>query len=265
MRQLYAEGAFAPIPVSGGFVFIAQQPSKEETDPLAVVQDAEPVKDEAAQTEPVEGEEQESETAEAEQETAPQTMKVGYKIYRMEENTVNPVTRSVYLLSKFGINYDLFQHNYKHYILCKIIPLSSKQQLVIEPDGQARIVQSGDKLNWIGNLCFEEEPPCGVYLNGNDLWLSYTKAGAVVRYDIRSMHQEMRIGGGKGQRFADPEGVWADDNSVLICATAENRIVRLDLNSFELTTHREFDEPVRTYFRIDQNEIVQLDSGFYVL
>lgn len=244
MRLLYANGAFAPIPVKDGFVFIAQQPLPEPQMP------AEPAES---------GEETAEETA------APAKMTVGYKMYRFRENTVEPVTRSVYLLSKFGINYETYQHDYKRYLPCRILFLSAKQQLVIEPSGQARIVSSGDQVSWVGDLCFENEAPAGAFLHGNALWLTYTGRGAVAKYDVRSMLRELRIGGGQGERFAAPEGIWADDTCALICSGGENRIVRLALDSFELSTYREFEEPVRGYFRVDQNEVVQLDSGFYVL
>ena len=243
MKQLYGEGAFAPLPVNNGFVFIAQQPAGKNA--------AEP-------TEPVQ-----SEADEAKETEQTDKMTVGYKIYRFDDQAIYPVTRSVYLLAKFGINFDNYQRDFKKYLLCKIISLDPKHQLVIDPNGEARIVNSSDELSWIGNLCFNGEPPCCVHHDSGVLWATYSKNGAVIKYDAASMHDELRIGGGKLKSFENPEGIWADKRSVLICS--DGKILRIDLDSFETTVYRTFDEPVRNYFRIYDEEIVQLDSGFYAL
>lgn len=194
-----------------------------------------------------------------------ETAVINYKIYDFSTNEITPATRSVYLLNKFGLNFESFQGNFKKYLDCKIIPLPLKRQAVLYKNGIIEIYDNYSTVILTKDMCYENEAPCSMFCTGEYIWMSYKKNKSIIKYSVSGLIQQFRIGGKKNNSFGETEGIWADNDRVLFCDTENNKISQIDLNEFDISDYYKFHEPVYEYFKYKTNEIVFLDSGAYIL
>ena len=190
---------------------------------------------------------------------------VSYKLFSFESGAVSPVTRSVYLLAKFGNNFKIFERQVKDYLNCKVLNTADRKVFVFFPNGDATAYDPDAAILWNGALIYKEKGPSDGVISGRQLWCSFPESDSVVRYNIRTMREELRIGGGKTPAFTQPEGLWLADDSLLVCNTGTNRIREININAYTVQDYAVFEEPVHQYIKVNSNEIVLLDSGIYRL
>ena len=75
----------------------------------------------------------------------------------------------------------------------------------------------------------------------------------------------MRIGGENSAAFSRPVSLSKYGNELFICNAGSYKIRTVNLKDYSVRDFRTFDEPVRRYVRTCGKEIVQLDSGVYIL
>lgn len=189
---------------------------------------------------------------------------VSYKMYSLTAGTIAPITRSVFLHTKFGNGYKKFEKSKRDFLTCRTASLPDGNTIVVFPTGAAAIF-AGDEPIWQGDVLYKESGPSDVAVSGNSLWFCFAEHGAVVRYNIRTMREELRIGGGKAAAFTNPRNIWCTDEVMMLCNTGENKISEINLQTYTVSDYAEFEEPVWQYIKIGGNEIVLLDSGIYML
>lgn len=190
---------------------------------------------------------------------------VSYKMATLETDALNSVTRNVYQLAKFGNNFKQFEKLLKDYLNCKTIQLTGGQLFAIYPDGHAILYSPSTEVLWEGILSYKDQGPSDVVRHGDCLWASFPESNALIRYNLQTLREELRIGGGENSAFSYPTGLWVSGDKLLCCNTNSNRILEVDLNTFAVFDYAEFDEPVRQYIRVSDTEIVLLESGVYTL
>ncbi len=190
---------------------------------------------------------------------------VSYKMATLETDALNPVTRNVYQLAKFGNNFQLFEKILPDYLNCKTLQLPDSRLFAIYPDGQAAVYDDMAQTLWSGALKYKDSGPADVALQGECIWATFPESNALIRYNVQSLREELRIGGGENSAFAAPCSLWINGNSMLVCNRDSHKILEINLSTFEAFDYAEFEEPVHQYIRIDNTEIVQLDSGVYTL
>ncbi|MCB2312079.1 hypothetical protein LGL55_11840 [Clostridium tagluense] len=87
---------------------------------------------------------------------------------------------------------------------------------------------------------------------------------------ILTGEEEMSIGycdymNDKSYPLCYPEHIIKYDNYLYISDMGSKRILRLDLNNYELDEYKKLNESVWAYGRIGKNEVVELESGMYIL
>ena len=121
--------------------------------------------------------------------------KIGYKMISFDTGKVSNVTKSIYMLTKFGADYKFFEKKIKNYLTCFSILLDGGRTLVIERDGSATIFNTeGDEL-FSGLFLYQNSAPGGVSVYGNALWVSYPEHNVLIRYNLNTLREELRIGG----------------------------------------------------------------------
>lgn len=196
-------------------------------------------------------------------ETDGEKMVVTYKIFEFGSEEIMPVTRSVYLLNKFNMNFESFQGNFKKYINAQLITLPFKRQLVVYPSGNAEIYDNFSSVTEEHDFCYNDEPPAYIYGGDDCVWISYTENACVIKYDNKRFLQEFRIGGNGSSTFSSPSGIYADDKRLLVCDGV--KIVSLDLKEFEITDYCVFDKKVKNFFMYKTDGIAFLEDGAYIL
>lgn len=190
--------------------------------------------------------------------------KIGYKMVSFESGKISNVTKNIYMLTKFGADYKSFIHKIKNYLTCFSILLEDGQTFVIEKDGNATIYSTGGDEIWQGKMLYQNSAPGGVAVNGDTLWISYPAHNVLVRYDLKTLRQKLRIGGNNSP-FIQATGLFPAGNKLFICSEGSNAIWKLDEATYHTELYFQFDEPVRDYKFINKYEIAVLNSGIYLL
>ena len=187
-----------------------------------------------------------------------------YKMLDFERASFNPTTRKVYLLSKFGNHFEQFQKDTEEFLAMKTLFFPERFVMVCNGEGLASLYTGDGLLRYQRSLVHGGEVPYDFALGENCFWASYPKSGAVIRYSLHNLRQELRIGGG-ASRLPSPKGLMYQHGKLLFCSPAEKKIFELCPETFEMEEYHSFSEPVHHYYKFHSHEIAVLESGVYKL
>ncbi len=190
------------------------------------------------------------------------SFKVGYKMLSFETGKLARVPKSIYLLSKFGAGYERFIGKIKNYLTCYCAVLENAQTFVVERDGSALLFSAEGEVLWEGSFLYQNTPPGGIAVCGNALWVSFPESGVLIRYNLRTLRIELRIGGEQAP-FRGAQGLFASGTKIFI--PTGYLITKLDTITYATEEYFNLDEPIYDYKFIDKYEIAVLDSGIYLL
>ncbi len=190
--------------------------------------------------------------------------KISYKMMDFERMTLAPVTRKVYLLTKFGNHFDAFDMNPEDFLPCRTLFLPDHKLLTVDPQGQGMVYASDGSVTAKLDLTYRDCPPSGLAADENYLYLSYEKEGTIWRHQLKNLRRDMRYGGGDS-RLPNPTGLFCQLGKVLFCAPADKKIYQFDPVTYQVEEYYTCEEPVHQYLKYHANEIVLLDSGIYKL
>ncbi len=227
MKKLYGEGAFSLIPTGKGFIFTAEQDRTEGDNNILIA----------------------------------------YKMMNLQTGELSLISRNVFLLGKFGSEYEYLASQTEDFINCTVVPLPDYETLIVETDGSAKIFDIECKLRWQGSLCYKDVTPAGFAVNGNFLWCSYPEANALVEYNIKTHRQEIRVGALDNAGIPSPFGLYVNpSNKTMIISSSDSGVLqKLRLEDFVMEEYYQCGEPVSQFFRIGDDEIILTKSGIYKL
>lgn len=197
-------------------------------------------------------------------EIAPQEMKVGYKMVSFDTGKISNVTRSIYTLTKFGSEYKLFGKNIRNFLSCRSALLYDGRVFVVEEDGKATLFDMNEYPAWEGKLTYQGSVPDCIAATQDSLWAAYGEKNTLVRYNLQTLREELRIGGNNSP-FSNPVSIFPAGSKLFICNKESMDIWKIDTNDYTTELYYQFEEPVYDYKFIDKYEIVSLESGIYVL
>ncbi len=186
----------------------------------------------------------------------------GYDIKRMQ-NT--PVTKSVYLLNKYGAEYKKIAEQLGDYVSCDADIMPSKHTVVVYESGESGIFSPNGDMIWSSDLNYQGCEINGVAADGRQFWSVVPDKNCVVSYSISHKKFSMRIGSVESTSFQHPVSITKYDNELFVCNTESRKVRTINLNDYSVNDFRIFDEPVYKYLRSCGKEIVVLESGVYVL
>ncbi len=190
---------------------------------------------------------------------------VAFKMISFETGKVTNVAKNIYQLSKYGPAYRLFVEQTKNYLTCNVIPLPNDKMLIIELDGTLKLLESDSTVLWSGNLSYKNAPPTSVALFENKLWTCYAEHNVIARYNINTMREELRIGGGANSPFRQPSHIFVKGNKGYVCNPGTLQILKVDLNTYDLEVYIEFTAPVKQYLEVDGYAFAVMENGVYLL
>ena len=186
----------------------------------------------------------------------------GYDIKRME-NT--PVTKSVYLLNKYGSEYKKIAEQLGDYVSCDASVNALRQTIVVYPTGETGLFAPSGEMLWSSDLAYHDKEIAGIVCDDSSFWSVVPDLNCVVNYSISHKKFSMRIGSETSETFAHPVSISRYDDDLYICNTESCKVRLINLTDYSVKDFRIFDEPVYRYLRAAGKEIVQLESGIYVL
>lgn len=188
---------------------------------------------------------------------------IAYRQYSPTEGDAM-ITKSVYMMAKFGADFDFYLNNLPDYLNCKAVALG-QYMLIVNHKGEATMYTREGGVKWSGSLKYKGFEPADVIADDGFVWCSYPESNAIIKYNVQSMQQVFRVGGGTGGDLDEPFGLWAADGKLIITSNKTGKIMALDLDTFYLEKLWDLDEPAQQYLKVDSHEIVLCESGIYEL
>ncbi len=192
---------------------------------------------------------------------------VSYKSVNLENGAVAPRTKADYDFIKFGEKTANIELTPSESITCSTAKLSNGNMFIVTKNGDAKILDTEGFVEWQGVIRYKECGPASVAHDGHTLWASFPDRNALIRFNLRTMREELRIGGSNDSSFAGPAGLWINqpEGQLVVCNTKANNILEVNMKTYTVRERAAFDEPVHRYLRIDGKEFAVLDSGLYLL
>lgn len=193
------------------------------------------------------------------------TNKVSFFSYDALTGEITTVTKSVYLLNKFGMAYEQVSAKLGDFITCDTAKLPNHHTIVIYPTGEMGHFDNNGRIIKTGDLYYNNAPARDAAFDGNSIWSVVPQRNAVIRYSVSAQKIVMRIGGDNNTAFNLPISVSYYTDGLFVCNQASCEIRKIDIDTLNVTDYLEFNEPVNKYFRFRDKEIVVLNSGIYEL
>lgn len=189
---------------------------------------------------------------------------VCYKMVNFENGIVTDVARNIYLLSKYGSNYTAAATFTPNHITASALALPNGKVFICTDEGIAYLLDSEGGLLWSGELKYKGKAPSGMAIHRNSLWACFKDFNVLLRFNIASMREELRIGGNVSP-LSSPTDIFIEGDCAVISSSGDKKLVKIDLNSYTVKDYMEFEEPIYSYKKVRSYELVLLESGLYLL
>ena len=193
--------------------------------------------------------------------------KIAFYSYDVATNSIGAVTRSAYLLTKFGASYMNVAEKLKDHITCDTAKLANGQLFLVYPSGETGWFDENGKLISSGDVHYRgcAARTAAADPDGKHLWSVVPEQDLIVKYTPAENRIVMRIGGDGSASFRSPCSVSVYEDALFICNPGANKVNRVSLTDFSLKDHRQFDETVYRYLVSAGREFVALRTGVYML
>lgn len=190
--------------------------------------------------------------------------RVGFRHISFEDGKIQNVQKSYYLVARYGNMYKYIEDSVGNYFTCLSADLSDGGMLCIDADGSAVKLNEKGEIFWQGTVAHTGAAPYDITPAGRSFWASYPNKNALVRYSLKTMREELKLGG-ISSAISSPKGIWAEGNEIYVCNSEPNKIYKVNLSNYDVMEYASFEEKVHRYVRSGKYEFVLLDSGLYML
>lgn len=192
-------------------------------------------------------------------------VKISYNTYLTELGESHSISRGAYLFNKFGDTYKNIANQLGDYVTCDSTLLPDGRRMVVFPSGEYGIFTVNGMVQSTGDLKYKEDRAHGICMDGENFWSVVPNSNCVLRYNVKNLGINMRIGGGRFSAFERPEDIVMYDGKLYVCCAESCSVKSIDLKDYSIKTYMVFDEPIWKYLRINGKEFVLLNSGIYRL
>ncbi len=191
--------------------------------------------------------------------------KISFFTYDVKLERPTASTRGAYLLNKFGEKYEAISEQLSDFIYCDAAILPNKHVAVAYTSGEIGLFNDKGELYWTGDLQYKDCPISGVVPEGKYIWCVVPENNCIIRYSPTTEKIVLRIGGDSSTAFLNPVSLNVYENKLYICNYQSCKIRTVNLKDFSVADYKSFDEPVYRYIKTNDREIVELESGVYML
>lgn len=191
--------------------------------------------------------------------------KISFFTYDVKLERPTASTRSAYLLNKFGENFEKIAEQLSDFIYCDVAPLPNKHIAVVYSSGEIGLFNEKGILYWTGDLQYKECPVSGAAAEGKYIWCVVPENNSIVRYSPSTEKIVLRIGGDSSTAFLNPVSISVYDDTLYVCNYQSCKIRTVNLKNYTVADYKTFDEPVYRYIKTNDRELVELESGVYML
>ncbi len=191
--------------------------------------------------------------------------KISFFTYDVKLERPTTSTKGVYLLNKFGENYEKIAGQLNDLIYCSTTTLPNKHVAVVYASGEIGLFNDRGTLYWTGDLQYKDCPVNGAAAEGKYIWCVVPENNCIVRYSPSTEKIVLRIGGDASTAFLNPVFISMYDDKLYVCNYQSCKIRTVDLKNYTVSDYKTFEEPVYRYIKTNDREIVELESGVYML
>lgn len=190
---------------------------------------------------------------------------VEYKMISFDNRRLSNVVKSTYMLAKFGMDAKEIKRICENYITIKSLIIPGGRVFLLEPDGKSHLVDGGGEIIYSGDLTYKGNKPSDISLVGGALWAVYPDCDVILKYNLSTMREELRIGGAKSP-FSRPVDIFpVSEDEIIVSNEGDATLVKINLNNFSVSVEERFLEPVKQYIEVANHKFVILESGLYIL
>lgn len=189
--------------------------------------------------------------------------KVGYFVLNFDTGEKEVITKSAYLMQKFGSGYKRISDTLGNFVSCEAWLMPSRSVLVLFDNGQAGLFDSDGELKKDGMLSYQDSPVCGIAPDDDCFWCYCRSENCVMRYFVDGIKLDIRIGGRDAGTFSRPNFISSDDKSVYVCCDYSTVRV-IDKSNFNVTDLGRSYDDMRRFYRFGEYGIVCTGTGTYV-
>lgn len=189
---------------------------------------------------------------------------VAYKMISFDTGRINDIAKNVYLMTKYGNNYKEIIKHCDNYITTKSIVLPSGKVFLLLNGGVAKLVDSDSTIIWQGNFNYRTFSASDIVIHKNSIWATFPDCNVLLRYNLNTMREELRIGGNKSP-FQQPKSMFLEGNCVTVCNKGSQKLTQVNLESYVVLDDETFDEEVLQYLKTELYRFVILKSGLYII
>ncbi len=189
---------------------------------------------------------------------------VSYKMISFDNGRITDVAKNIYLLTKFGNNYKEIVKHCDNYITVKSIILPSGKVFLLLSDGTAKLIDTDFSVIWQGSFNYRSFAASDIVIHKNSIWATFPDCNVLLRYNLNTMREELRIGGNKSP-FDKPKSMFLEGNSVTVCNKGSKKLTQVNLESYVCLEDETFTEEVLQYLKTDIYRFVILKSGLYMI
>ena len=189
---------------------------------------------------------------------------VAYKMISFENGRFTDVAKNVYMLTKFGNNYKAVSALCDNYITVKSILLPNGKVFLMQTDGTATLLDNDATPVWTGSLVYRYCCPNDILLYNNALWVCYADCDVLLRHNLSTMREELRIGGAKSP-FSKPRNLFLEGDCAMVSNQESKSIIGINLKDYTIFEYENFEETLYQYINVSGNRFVVLESGLYLV
>ena len=189
---------------------------------------------------------------------------VAYKMISFDNGRFTDVAKNIYMLTKFGNNYKAVAAQCDNYITVKSILLPNGKVFLMQTDGTATLLDNDASPVWTGSLVYRSCTPSDILLYNNALWVCYADCDVLLRYNLSTMREELRIGGAKSP-FSKPRNMFLEGDAAMVSNQESKSIIGINLKDYTVFEYETFDETLYQYINVSGNRFVVLESGLYLI
>ncbi|MDD6729015.1 MAG: hypothetical protein PUE08_07350 [Eubacteriales bacterium] len=194
----------------------------------------------------------------------PSQYKAQYSVINFENKSIDVLTKSAYLLKKFGSGFNRISQIIPNFVQCDAAVLYDRRVLAIYPNGEAGIFDRDGELEWSGRFDYHEKTVKCLALEGKYFWSVCPEENCVIRYSCQNMSVDLRIGGKDAQTFVNPTHVSFDSGDIYVCCDG-NKVRKIDGNNYTVSDYLNFSDNIKQYFSFGKYAVAVMASGTYVL
>ncbi len=195
------------------------------------------------------------------------------KFFEYDFVTRKQIGLDEYLLLRFGIAYPKILEKYGLQISLNLLSVKLKDGAVITHFFQGSSFYKFDKdgeILWETEELSNFDTVYGITIEGNSIWCAFPTNHTIKRYSLETFKEEITIGDKepwsfKAEIFDHPEDVLINDNILYVTDMGNRRICKVNLTTFEIQDHKNFEEPVFGFWICEDKELAWLESGLYLV